>query len=87
MRPRRERPRRRAAEKRDEVAPSHTIELHSIPTNQGRIVGYRIGEEQSGVMERFHNPLAAGMDGTLARSLLIWWRRLHFRNSWRINAS
>jgi hypothetical protein len=41
---RRERPRRcRAANKRDELAPFYLIELHSV-----RIVGYRIGEDQSG---------------------------------------
>jgi hypothetical protein len=43
LRPRRERPcRRRAAEQRDELAASHSIELHSVPS-QGRIAGYRIG--------------------------------------------
>jgi hypothetical protein len=45
----RERPRsRRAAERQDELAPFQLIELHSFPASQGRIVGYRIGEDQSG---------------------------------------
>ena len=43
-----ERPRCRAAEQRDELAPFYLIELHSVPVSQGRIVGYRIGEEESG---------------------------------------
>jgi hypothetical protein len=47
---RRKRPRpsrRRAAEQRDEVPSFQLIELHSI-RQPGRIVGYRIGEDQSG---------------------------------------
>ena len=36
-------------------------------------------------------PLAAKRNAekmwAIARSLLIWWQRPHFRNSWRINAS
>jgi hypothetical protein len=37
---RRERPRRGAGtEQRDELAPFQFIELHSIPTSQGRIAG------------------------------------------------
>jgi hypothetical protein len=40
--------RRRASEQRDELAPFQLIELHSIPASQGWIVGYRIGEDQSG---------------------------------------
>jgi|SRR6516162_3660633 len=43
----RERPRRRPAEERDEIAPSQFIKSHSIPASQSRIAGYRIGEEQS----------------------------------------
>src|SRR5690349_10146860 len=47
---RRERPRccRAAEEQGHELLRFHTIELHSIPASQGRIIGYRIGEEQSG---------------------------------------
>src|SRR5262249_27393562 len=57
---RRERPRgRRAADKRDELAPFQTIELHSIPPARSRIIGYRIGDKQSGVSERPHNLVAA----------------------------
>ncbi|MGA7344364.1 MAG: hypothetical protein WBY01_02240, partial [Pseudolabrys sp.] len=48
-RARRERPcRRRAANQRDELAPLYLIELHSVPVSQGRLVGYPIGEDQSG---------------------------------------
>ena len=36
----------RAAEQRDEVAPSYLIELHSVPA-ANRIAGYRIGRDQS----------------------------------------
>jgi hypothetical protein len=36
LRPRRERPRRRAAEQRDELAPFQLIELHYIPASEGR---------------------------------------------------
>jgi len=44
---RRERPRGRAAEQRDERASFQLIELHSFPASQGRIAGYRIGRDQS----------------------------------------
>src|SRR6516164_5943333 len=44
---RRERPCRRAAEKRDELAPFQLIKFHSIPASQGRIAGYRIASGQS----------------------------------------
>ena len=39
---------RRAAQKRDEVAAIDLIELHLVPASQGRIAGYRTGEDQSG---------------------------------------
>jgi hypothetical protein len=32
----------------DKSVPSQVIELHSVPASQGRMVGYRIGEDQSG---------------------------------------
>jgi hypothetical protein len=38
----------RAAKKRDELTTFQLTELHSIPASQGWIVGYRIGEDQSG---------------------------------------
>jgi hypothetical protein len=47
LRARHERPCNRAAEKRDELASFQSVELHLIPASQGRIVGYRIGEDQS----------------------------------------
>jgi len=47
LRARRERPRRRAAESQDELAPFQLIELHSIPSSQTRIVR---------VWDLFHNP-------------------------------
>jgi hypothetical protein len=43
LRARRERPRRRGAEKGDELVPFELIELHSVPA--GRIAGYRTGGE------------------------------------------
>ncbi len=46
----RERPRRRAAEQRDELTALQLIELHSMPTSQTRIVRYRIDEAESGGM-------------------------------------
>jgi len=45
--PRRERPCRRAAEQRDELAPFQLIKFHSIPASQGRIAGYSIASDQS----------------------------------------
>src|SRR5262249_3892333 len=35
------------AEQRDELAPFQLIEWHSVPTSQGRFVGYRTGGDQS----------------------------------------
>jgi hypothetical protein len=35
-------------EQREELAAFQLIELHSIPASQGRIAGYRTGEDQSG---------------------------------------
>src|SRR5262245_31693925 len=51
LRAHRERPDRcgrRTTEQRDERAPFQLIELHPVPASQGRIAGYRIGEDQSG---------------------------------------
>ena len=45
LRARRQGPRGRAAEQRYEVASFQVIELHSDPTSQGRIAGYRTGGE------------------------------------------
>ena len=47
LRARRERPRRRAAKQRDEIASFQLTELHLIPTSQGRIAGYRISQSGS----------------------------------------
>jgi len=49
---RRERPRDCAAEQRDELVASQLIKLHSLPARQGRIVGYRISNDQSGGIRR-----------------------------------
>jgi len=62
---RRERPRGRAVEQRDERASFQLIELHSFPASQGRIAGYRIGEDQSGGNETILQPVG--------RSLLSRW--------------
>jgi hypothetical protein len=53
--PRRERPRCRAAEQRDEVAAFQLIELHSFPPAKGRVTGYRIASDQSAGMLEFCN--------------------------------
>jgi hypothetical protein len=58
LRARRERPRdRRTAEQRNQLAPFQLIELHSVPVRQGRIAGYRIGEDQSGGNETILQPV------------------------------
>jgi hypothetical protein len=49
LRARRQRPRRRAAEQRHELAPSHLIELHSVPASQGRIAKHI---ELAGISQR-----------------------------------
>jgi hypothetical protein len=64
LRPRRERPRRRAAEQRDELAPSQLIEEHSVPTSQGRIAGYQIGKAQSGGNGTILQPVFSPMTGS-----------------------
>jgi len=47
LRPRRDWPSGcHAAEQCDELAAFQLIELHSVPTSQGGIAGYRIGEDQ-----------------------------------------
>src|SRR5262249_30153966 len=51
----RERPRRRAADKRDEVAAFQLIELHSFPPAKGHVTGYRIASDQSAGMLEFCN--------------------------------
>jgi hypothetical protein len=50
---RRERPRgsRRATKQRDELASFQLIESHPIPASQGRIAGYRIGEDHQRASE------------------------------------
>src|SRR5262245_8263924 len=55
LRARRERPRGRAADERDEPASIQLIELHSIPPSQGRVAGYRIASDQSAGMLEFCN--------------------------------
>jgi hypothetical protein len=64
LRPSRQRPRdSRAAEKRDELASFQLIEAHSVPVSQGRIAGYRIGEDQSagitGILQPVSRPRSA----------------------------
>src|SRR5438876_11812294 len=58
---------RRAAEERDELAPSQLIELHLVPASQGRIAGYRIGEEQSAGIGALAKPVSAPLEASLAK--------------------
>jgi putative tryptophan/tyrosine transport system substrate-binding protein len=72
LRARRKRPRRRTAEEHDELAPFQLIELHSIPASQGRIVEYRIGEDQLALLKEIapHVTRAAVIrDSTVAANL------------------
>jgi hypothetical protein len=41
------------------MASSQLIELHSIPTSQGRIAGYRIGNGQSAGIGALAKPVPA----------------------------
>jgi hypothetical protein len=43
---------RRAAQQRDERASFQLIEAYSVPVSQGRIAGYRIGEESPAFCNR-----------------------------------
>jgi hypothetical protein len=47
LRARRQWPRRRTAEQRDELTPFQLIELHSVPRQPGVDSGYRMGRDQS----------------------------------------
>jgi hypothetical protein len=51
---------RRAAEKRDELAPSQLIELHLLPASQGRMQDIELARISQEVTERFYNLLAVG---------------------------
>jgi hypothetical protein len=46
LRLRRKRPRYRAADQRDELAPFQTIQLHAVPATLGRIARYPIFDGQ-----------------------------------------
>jgi hypothetical protein len=60
LRARRERPRhRRAAEQRDELATFQFDRIASVPASQGRIVGYRMGRDQSAVIGVLAKPVSA----------------------------
>src|SRR5262249_18470375 len=61
LRARREGPRSRAADERDDVAPFQLIELHSVPASKGRITGYRIAEDQSGCNETILRPVSRAL--------------------------
>ena len=65
--PGRERPRRHAADKRDELAAFQLIELHSVPIGQGRIAGYRIGGEQSAGIGALAKPVPTPLGASLAK--------------------
>src|SRR5215475_10561697 len=63
LRARRERPRRRAADERDELTPFQLIELHSFPASQRHVTGYRIASDQSAAMLEFCNTLGSAYAG------------------------
>jgi len=71
LRLRRDRPRGRAAEQRYEVAPFQLIELHSVPASQGRITGYRIGQDQSGGNETILRPVGRSLSSRWYCSILF----------------
>jgi hypothetical protein len=58
LRVRRKRPRRRAAEQREEVAPV-VIESHAIPHDERGRTRYRIAGDQSAASRAIQNPPAA----------------------------
>src|SRR5262249_4084904 len=69
---RRERPGGRcAAKQRDEVATFQLIGLHSVPTSQGRITGYRIGEDQSGGNETISQSVGRSLSSRWYCSILF----------------
>src|SRR5262249_16654467 len=72
LRARRERPcASGAAQKRDELPSSQSIELHSVPASQGRITGYRIGEDQSGGNETILQPVGRSLSSRWYCSILF----------------
>src|SRR5262245_33175077 len=52
LRSRRERPRRRASEQRDELAAFPSMEMHPMPQLGKRTAGYRIAADQSALITR-----------------------------------
>jgi hypothetical protein len=70
LRTRREGPRdRRAAEEREELASFQLIELHSDPTSQGRIAGYRTGSTQSGGNRTILQPVSRWQGGAVSEEV------------------
>src|SRR5262245_3125794 len=70
LRARRERPCGHP-EQRDELAPFQLIELHAVPTSQGRIIGYRIGEDQSGGNETISQSVGRSLSSRWYCSILF----------------
>ena len=61
LRPRPKRPRRRAAEQRDHLAPFPTVEMHPIPRRSECIAGYPIAAGRSAVSQQLCNLSVVGM--------------------------
>ena len=60
LRVRRERPSRRAAEQRDELAPFQLVELHSMPASQAGLQDIELAGVSQELLGRFYNlPLVA----------------------------